>query len=126
MRDMLGGNDATTLTAGDVLTLDELRELSRTSDLRGAWLVLHAWGMIAAAMAVYAAWPSALTFVAAVAVIGSRQLGLLVLMHETAHWRLFTDLRPNTWVGSWLCAFPLWTDLRAYRREHHAHHRHTG
>jgi fatty acid desaturase len=114
-----------TLTAGDLVTLPELRWLSAKSSLRGAGLVLHAWATIAAAMTVYAVWPSPLTFVAAVAVIGSRQLGLLVLMHETSHWLLFPDLRPNTWVGSWLCAYPLWTDLRRYRREHHAHHRHT-
>jgi fatty acid desaturase len=113
------------VTAGDLVTLEELRWLSRKSSARGAGLVLHAWAAIALAMMVYAAWPSPLTFVAAVAVIGSRQLGLLVLMHETSHWLLFPDLRPNTWVGSWLCAYPLWTDLRRYRREHHAHHRHT-
>jgi fatty acid desaturase len=113
------------LTAGDLVTLEELRWLTRKSSVRGIGLVLHAWATIAAAMTVYAVWPSPLTCVAAVAVIGSRQLGLLVLMHETSHWLLFPELRPNTWVGSWLCAYPLWTDLRRYRREHHAHHRHT-
>src|SRR5262245_27785672 len=115
----------TTLTAGDLVTLDELRRLSRTSFVRGAGLVMHAWATIAVAMVVYAAWPSPLTFVVAVLVIGSRQLGLLVLMHETAHWLLLPGLRPNTWVGRWLCAHPLWADLRRYRREHHTHHRHT-
>jgi fatty acid desaturase len=119
------GHAPQTLTAGDLVTLPELRWLSRKSSVRGAGLVLHAWATIGAAMAVYAVWPSPLTLVAAVAVIGSRQLGLLVLMHETSHWLLFPGLRPNTWVGSWLCAYPLWTDLRRYRREHHAHHRHT-
>jgi fatty acid desaturase len=113
------------LTAGDLVTLSELTWLRRTSSVRGAGLVAHAWATIAAAMFVYTVWPSPLTFIAAVAVIGSRQLGLLVLMHETSHWLLFPGLRPNTWVGSWLCAYPLWTDLRRYRREHHAHHRHT-
>jgi hypothetical protein len=39
------------VTAGDVLTLDELRHLRRTSSLRGAALVLHAWEVVAAAMA---------------------------------------------------------------------------
>jgi fatty acid desaturase len=117
--------DEAPLTAGDLVTLRELRWLSSKSSLRGAGLVLHAWGTIAAAMMACAVWPSTLTFVVAVAVIGSRQLGLLTLMHEASHWLLFPELRPNSHVGNWLCGYPLWADLRAYRREHHAHHRHT-
>jgi fatty acid desaturase len=114
------------LTAGDVLTLSELRELRRTSTLRGAGLVLHAWATIAIAMAVYAVRPSAFTLVLAIAVIGSRQLGLLVLMHEATHWLLSPRLRTNTVVATWLCAAPIFaTDLKAYRRAHHLHHRHT-
>jgi fatty acid desaturase len=114
------------LAAGDVLTLSELRDLRRTSALRGAGLVLHAWATIALAMAVYAIWPSAFTLVLAIAVIGSRQLGLLVLMHEATHWLLLPGLRPNTVVATWLCASPVFaTDLKAYRRAHHLHHRHT-
>lgn len=113
------------MTAGDVLTLDELRYLRRPSSLRGAGLVLHAWGVIAAAMAVYACWPSALTLTLAVAVIGSRQLGLAILMHEGAHWLLFPRGGVNTEVARWLCACPIWIDLARYRRQHHQHHRHT-
>jgi fatty acid desaturase len=116
---------APTVTAGDVLTLSELRDLRRTSAFRGAELVLHAWATIGLAMAVYAVWPSALTLVLAIAVIGSRQLGLLVVMHEAAHWLLFPRMRANTLVASWLCASPVFADLKAYRRAHHLHHRHT-
>jgi fatty acid desaturase len=59
-------------------------------------------------------------------VIGSRQLGLLVLMHEAAHWLLFTHGKANTLVGAWLCAGPVGAGpLKAYRRAHHLHHRHT-
>ena len=109
-----------------MLTLSELRELRRTSALRGAGLVLHAWSTIAIAMAVSAIWPSAFTLVLAIAVIGSRQLGLLVLMHEATHWLLLPGLRPNTVVATWLCASPVFaTDLKGYRRSHHLHHRHT-
>jgi fatty acid desaturase len=113
------------LTAGDVLTLDELRHLRRTSSLRGAWLVLHAWGAIAAAMAFYAWWPTPLVLLPAVVVIGSRQLGLAVLMHEGGHWLLFPRSTVNTGVARWLCAFPIWIDLGRYRRQHHLHHRYT-
>jgi fatty acid desaturase len=113
------------VTAGDLLTLEELGDFRRASTLRGAGLVLHAWGTIGAALALYVCWPSALTLTAAVVVIGTRQLGLVVLMHETAHWLLFPSARLNTWVGTWLCAAPVAVDLREYRRSHHQHHRHT-
>lgn len=113
------------MTAGDVLTLDELRHLRRPSSLRGAGLVLHAWGVMAAAMTLYAYWPSPLVLVLAVMVIGSRQLGLSVLMHEAAHWLLFPRGPVNTEGARWLCANPVWTDLGRYRRHHHLHHRHT-
>lgn len=111
------------VTAGDLLTLEELARFRRTSTRRGAALVIHAWATIAGAMALYALWPSPWTLGAAVVVIGTRQLGLIVLMHETAHWLLFPGGRANTWVGTWLCAAPLGDDLRAYRRRHHQHHR---
>jgi fatty acid desaturase len=113
------------VTAGDLLTLDELTLFRRTSGLRGAWLIAHAWATIVAAAALYVAWPSALTLGVAVVVVGARQLGLMALMHETAHWLLFPGPRLNTWVGTWLCAAPLGADLRGYRRRHHLHHRHT-
>ncbi|HKA63279.1 MAG TPA: fatty acid desaturase family protein [Methylomirabilota bacterium] len=116
------GSAGERVTAGDVLTLEELVLFRRT---RGAILVVHAWLTIAAATALYVVWPAALTLAAAVVIIGARQLGLVVLMHETAHWLLFPGMRPNTWVGTWLCAAPLGADLRQYRRRHHLHHRHT-
>ena len=114
------------LTAGDVLSLDELRDLRRVSGWRGAGLVLHAWAVIAAAMALYVLWPSIVTLVVALVVIGGRQLGLMMLAHEATHWRLFAGQKSNDRVGRWLCAGPLGVDLKSYRRSHHLHHRHTG
>jgi fatty acid desaturase len=113
------------VTAGELFTLPELHDLRARSARRGAWLVLHAWAVVAAAMLLYAAGPSALTLLVAVVVIGGRQLGLAVLMHEASHWLLFPGQSANTRVGSWLCAAPIWTDLPSYRRRHHLHHRHT-
>ena len=114
------------LTAGDMLTLAELRYLQRVSGLRGIALVAHAWITIAAAMIVYAVWPSPLTLVAAIAVIGGRQFGLAVLMHEAAHWRLFRHPKSNDLIARRLCACPVGAELSSYRRRHYLHHRHTG
>jgi fatty acid desaturase len=113
------------VTAGDLFTLPELRHLRARSARRGMGLVVHAWAVIGTAMVLHAAWPSALTLVVAVVVIGGRQLGLAVLMHETSHWLLCPGQAANNRVGAWLCAAPIWADLPSYRRRHHLHHRHT-
>jgi fatty acid desaturase len=124
MRDMSSVDG--TVTAGDVLRAHEVEEFARVSSLRGALLVVHAWVVIAAAMVGYAWWPSLPTLVVAMIVVGGRQLGLFVLMHEAAHWRLFRGARANDRVARRLCAYPIGAeDLRTYRRTHHRHHRHT-
>ncbi len=106
-------------------TPDEIRPLARRSNLMGAALVLHCWGVIAAAIALFALWPNPLTFVLAVMLIGSRQLGLAILMHDAAHNALFASRRANEWVGQWLCARPIGADLVSYRRYHLTHHKYT-
>ena len=104
------------------LSRTEIGGLLELHDAR-SWLSLAAdWGLVFASFAVVAAWPNPLTIVAALFVIGARQLGLAVLMHEAAHRTLLRDRRWNDAVGSWLCAFPVWSDLRTYRRYHLQHH----
>jgi fatty acid desaturase len=110
---------------GDYLTAEQARELGRKSNLVGALLVLHAWALIAASMALFAWWPNPFTFLLGVMVIGGRQLGIAILMHEAAHGLLFANRRLNDWVGAWLCAYPVFTSLALYRPYHLRHHRFT-
>jgi fatty acid desaturase len=109
----------------EYLSSDEIRPLAERSDLMGAWLVLHCWGTIAAAVALFGFWPNLLTFALAVMVIGSRQLGLAILMHEAAHNALFRNRKANDIVGEWLCGRPILAELSAYRHYHLTHHRFT-
>jgi fatty acid desaturase len=73
-------------------------------------------------MAVVARWPNVITIVLAVALIGARQYGLAVLVHETAHGKLFRSGALNDGVGDWLCAAPIWLDFYSYRNGHLDHH----
>ncbi len=107
------------------LTPEEIRPLAQRSDLWGALLLLHCWGVIAAALALFALWPNPLTFLLAVILIGSRQLGLAILMHEAAHSALFRNRALNEWAGEWLCGRPILADMQEYRRYHLKHHRFT-
>lgn len=112
-------------TATDLLSRGEIRALSQRSDLWGVWLVFHAWGLILGSVWMFTLWPSVLTFALAVVVIGSRQLGLAILMHEAAHNALFRTRRWNEQVGAWACGRPILADLASYRHYHLQHHRHT-
>lgn len=108
-----------------ILPRDVLRDLTRRSDFRGAWLIFHAYGVIGLAMAGFAAWPNPLTFLIALMLIGSRQMGLAILMHDAAHGVLFNTKRLNEFAGSWLCGYPVFADMVAYRHYHLKHHRTT-
>ena len=113
------------LRAADHFSRDEIARLKEKSDLRAAWCIVHAWGLIFASMALFALWPNPLSFMVAVAVIGTRQLGLVILMHDASHGLLFRNPKVNDWAANWLCAFPALADLRPYRPYHFAHHKHT-
>ena len=53
-----------------VFSPEEWSRLTSRSSLRGMWLVAHAWGTIAAAIALVAVWPNPLTWLIAVMVVG--------------------------------------------------------
>jgi fatty acid desaturase len=88
----------------ELFTPDEWAPLSARSSWRGLVLVAHAWAVIVAAGAMFVLWPNPLTYLLAVMLIGARQLGLAILMHEAAHGGLHPNLKVNDWVGEWLCA----------------------
>src|ERR1700760_4917083 len=50
--------------------------LTARSSWHGMWLVVHAWGTIIASIALVTVWPNPLTWLLAVMIVGTRQLGL--------------------------------------------------
>lgn len=111
--------------AASLLDAADLARLRERSDGWGALLVLHAWAVVAGSMALVALWPNPLTYLIAIVLIGSRQLGLLVLMHDGAHGMLARRPAFNRFLSQWLCAFPVFADTDAYRRYHLLHHART-
>ena len=108
------------------LTTEEVRALLTMRDYRSWFTVAFNWGVIAAAFAMVAAWPNPLTVILALFLLGGRMLGLAILMHDASHRALFAGRRVNDWVGNWLCAYPVWSDLHPYRPYHLQHHGKTG
>ncbi len=113
------------MRARDLLTERELVELRSKRTWKSLALIAHAWVLIFGAIALVALWPNPLTYVLAVAIIGSRQLGLAILMHDGAHGALANDERLNLALSQWFCAYPIFAETRAYRSYHLKHHAHT-
>ena len=103
-------------------TTDEIRELRAIREHR-AWLTLFVnYGLIAASMALVASLPNVFTVVLALFIIGARQLGLAVVMHESAHYTLFKNRKFNDFVGNWLAGYPIYLSANMYRAHHLEHH----
>jgi fatty acid desaturase len=108
------------------LSRADVDALLQLEDAR-SWLSIGVdWGLVFLALAGVAYWPHPLSVGVALLVIGARQLGLAVLMHEASHRTLLRDSRWNDAVGNWLCAYPIWADLHPYRAYHLKHHAKTG
>ncbi len=114
-----------TIAAAEFLTPDEHALIRKRSDVRGVWCVVHAWGVIVAAWALFIWWPNPLTLAIGIVVVGARQLGLAILMHDAAHGVLTNNKALNEALGQWFLAWPVVTDLYNYRTYHLQHHRWT-
>ena len=101
----------------DYFSTGEWAPLARKSAWKGPALIAHAWLVILAAAAMAMAFP--ITIPLAVMIIGARQLGLAILMHDAAHGALHPDLKVNDWLGEHLTP----GGLVQYRTYHLGHHK---
>jgi fatty acid desaturase len=117
--------------AADILSADELAALRKHSDLVGVLLVAHAWAVIFGCMAalVWAwqiHWALAIpVWLIGIVLVGGRQLGIAILMHDAAHRALAKTPWLNDALGQWFCAWPVAAELHGYRAYHLQHHRKT-
>ena len=101
----------------DFFSPEEWRQLTARSSWKGMALVLHCWAVIAAAIAAGVIWPLSIPLM--VLLIGNRQLGLFILMHDAAHGLLHANRRINDRLARWFCG----SELTIYRPYHLQHHR---
>lgn len=108
------------------LPREQIRPFLAKSDLAGWRMLAFNWGLVAACFGLVMWRANPLIVAIALVVLGGRQLGLGILMHETAHRSLFRTAALNEWVGQWLCAAPMFVELGIYRRYHFTHHQQAG
>jgi fatty acid desaturase len=113
------------LRADSIFSAGQWRAVTHVSPWRGVWLVVHGWMVIGGviALASWAAHP--LAWLAAIVLVGGRQLGLAILMHDAAHGLLHTRRGVNNFLGQWLTGAAVGSDLPAYRTYHLRHHKYT-
>lgn len=101
----------------DFFTAEEWAPLAARSSWKGLALVAHCWAVIGAATVMAIVWP--ITIPLAVMIIGARQLGLAILLHDAAHGALHPVPKVNDWVAEWLCG----GGVQGYRDYHLQHHK---
>src|SRR5260370_42654688 len=93
------------IRARDLMSEQELIEVRTRATWKSILLVAHAGTLILGSIAMVAAWPNPFTVVLAVAIIGSRQLGLPILMHYGAHVALSNVAKLTMSLRQWFSAY---------------------
>ncbi len=121
----MSASAALRIPARELLASGELAVLRERVEWKGIALIAHAWAVILGSIALVAIFPNPLTYIVAVVLIGSRQLGLAILMHDGAHGCFSRNEARNMALSQWFCAYPVFADTVAYRAYHLTHHART-
>lgn len=114
------------LSASVYLTREERKMLMQKNDWRAAMDIASNYVWIVGAFGLVYFFPNVWTIIVALFILGGRQLGCSVLMHDAAHHAVFTKPEINDFVGRWLGAYPVFQDMLKYRPYHYQHHTNTG
>lgn len=104
---------------------EDWKAITAVSGARGIWLVAHCWLVIFGVIGLATWWGNPLGWLLAIILVGGRQLGLAILMHDAAHGLLHPNRPFNNFLGQWLTGSAVGTDLQAYRTYHLTHHKFT-
>ncbi|MCG8315064.1 MAG: fatty acid desaturase family protein [Pseudomonadales bacterium] len=110
----------------DYLSKDEINQLTARSDRKAIWMFLCNWALITLGFSIAYIWPNVVGIVVAVLILGGRQLGLSILVHECGHRSLFKTTHWNEICGNWLAGHAVFIDMDKYAKGHLIHHRTAG
>lgn len=106
-----------------LLTVAQLRDLSRIDHRIPMRHALVDWAFIFAAWAIVAQYPTWRTVLPAIVVIGTRYYALAIIGHDGLHRRLFASKERNDLWADLLVFGPICAITRLNRRNHIEHHR---
>lgn len=110
----------------EIFSEEEIKSLMQRSDWKGIWEIVKIWLWIIGSMIVVAIFPNPITIVFALFILGGKQLGCAIIMHDASHYSLFKSQALNRNIGNLLGAWPILHNVQQYRPYHLKHHRHAG
>ena len=110
----------------EIFSKEEIVRLTARSDSMGWRALLFTWGVIGLSFVALAHWPYVATWLAALVILGGRQLSLAIMMHDAAHGTLFRTRWLNDVLADYACGSAVGVDIRRYRQHHLVHHSKTG
>jgi fatty acid desaturase len=105
-----------------LLSKQEIRDFSGIESTKFTAAMALEFSLIVAAVCISETWFNPLTYVLAVIVVGSRIHALGALMHDTVHYRAYSNRLMNDVVGE-ILALPTSISMAGYRNTHFGHHR---
>ena len=109
-----------------ILTEDEIAEVTRKNNWLGFSKILFDWVVIISTFALVGVYTNPLTILLGIVVLGGRQQGLGVVVHETGHRTLFAIQSLNDFVGNWLAGYWIFSEKESYMKGHLEHHKLAG
>ncbi|MDB5228763.1 MAG: fatty acid desaturase, partial [Bacteroidota bacterium] len=108
------------------LSKEEIKKLHEKSDWKGFEEVFFTWLWIALSFALVGFFPNIFTVILALFIIGGKQLGCAIIMHDASHYSLFKSRKLNDIIGNLFGAYPIFNNIGQYRPYHFQHHIATG
>lgn len=102
-----------------------VRMYSKVQPWKQMSILAFDWGVIGLAVALYLTWPNPWVYICSVLLIASRQHALLIVMHESTHYRFSKKMWLNDGMSDLFAAYPFLISTRLYREYHMPHHRFT-
>jgi len=110
----------------EILTEEEIASITSKDDFAAARIILFDWFVIISTFVVVGTYTNPLTIVLGIFVLGARQLGFGVVVHETGHRTLFKSPAWNDFVGNWLAGYWVFSNTTVYMKGHIKHHQKAG
>ncbi len=115
--------DPTPTQRAALIRLSRTARTLATPSIKPVLAAISEWLVIAACIVATFVSDHPAVWIGAALLIGCRQHGLMVLMHEAVHGGFHRDRRWNDRLADLLCGWPLFTSTDGYRTSHLAHHR---
>jgi fatty acid desaturase len=114
------------IKVSDWLSSEDIKELLKLSDLKAIIEILHTWGWISFAFFISALWPNPVVIIISLFILGGKQLGCAIILHDSSHYALVKSKKLNIIIGNLFGGFPIFHNINDYRPYHLDHHNHTG